>query len=276
MDLPSISGTPLRAPFACPYCEALINGDVLSCRCCGRDLTPVLPLLRRLDALEGRVAEIEAAEAARAIATLATPRELDLVAEKAGERPVADGFAPTEIIAPVRRRLWALALGYGLLMAAYWMVVIWLDLPLSLLRLASFAIPVAAGLGYLGRRARLTWFDAGVALLFGLVCVGSMNALLGWIDDAPMVPQGTNAWRETMFYVLSVSASFYCGMLMRVTQVALSARGLTSLPRLHESLIAVNGKVPDTLKAIELAILLVGTIVSAITGVVAGIMGVTR
>ena len=62
--------------FTCPYCEAALNRGVLSCRNCGRDLTPVLPLLRRLDALEERLAAAEKrAEEERA--ALATPRPLE-------------------------------------------------------------------------------------------------------------------------------------------------------------------------------------------------------
>jgi hypothetical protein len=175
------------------------------------------------------------------------------------------------------RRVWALGLGFVALMATYWTVVIWLDLALAVLRLASVAIPFATGAIYLVSRARLTWLDAAVASLFAILSVASMNALLGWIDSIPTLPQGTAAWRETFFYALSIGASLFCGMLLRVTLVALSSRGLTSLPRLRDSVLAANGKVPmDTLKAIELTILLVSTVVSAITGLVAGLLGLTR
>lgn len=123
----------------------------------------------------------------------------------------------------------------------------------------------------------MTWFDTAVAILFAIVAVGSMNTLLGWTDSMPVLPQGTAAWRETFFYALSIGASLLCGMLVSVTHAALSTRGLTSVPRLRESVMAVNGKVPmDTLKAIALTVLLVSTIISAITGLVAGLLGVTR
>lgn len=181
-------------------------------------------------------------------------------------------------VAPVGcRRFGAIVLGFAMLLLAHATVVIWLDLPLALLRLASIAIPFGVGVIYLGSRPRLAWLDTGVAVLFAIIVVGAMNALLGWVDTIPMVPQGASAWRETFFYMLSIAASFVCGMLLRITLVALSARGLTSLPRLRDSVMATNGKVPmDTLKAIELTILLVSTIISAITGLLAGLLGVTR
>ena len=92
-----------------------------------------------------------------------------------------------------------------------------------------------------------------------------------------MAPQDVAAWRETFFYTLSISASMFSGMLLRVTQTALKARGLTSIPRLRDGLLGANGKLPmDTLKAIELTILLVSTVVSAITGLLAGLLGVLR
>lgn len=270
VDLPSTFSVPLREPFSCPYCDAMINGHAVSCRCCGRDLTPVLPLLRRLDDLEGRLAAIEKREEAR---LLALPAPSTLTAA-----PAETSVLKMPATLPIgRRRVWALALGFLTLMAAYWTLIIWLDLALTVLRFASIAIPLAMGMVYLGPRPRLTWFDTSVAVLFALVSVGSMNALLGWTDSMPMLPQGTAAWRETFFYALSIGASLFCGMLLRVTQVALSSRGLTSLPRLRDSVMAANSKVPmDTLKAIELTILLVSTIISAITGLVAGLLGLTR
>ena len=50
--------------LVCPYCDAELNPGAISCRCCGRDLTPVLPLLRRLDAAERRITGLEEARAA--------------------------------------------------------------------------------------------------------------------------------------------------------------------------------------------------------------------
>lgn len=278
MDLPATLSPPVREPFSCPYCDGLINGDAISCRCCGRDLTPVLPLLRRLTALEARLSAIEAKDDERQLAQQPTAVEAASAIEAAGTDG-AEAEQHKSDPGPVagRRRPLALALGFMALMGAYWTVVIWLDLALAMLRLASIAIPLATGIVYFGKRARLTWFDTSVAILFSVVAVASMNALLGWIDSMPMFPQGTAAWRETFFYALSISASLFCGMLMRVTHAALSTRGLTSVPRLRESVMAVNGKVPmDTLKAIELTILLVSTVISAITGLVAGLLGLTR
>ena len=52
----------MQDQLVCPYCDAVLNGNALSCRCCGRDLTPVLPLLRRLNAAETRLAGLEAIE----------------------------------------------------------------------------------------------------------------------------------------------------------------------------------------------------------------------
>lgn len=273
-DLPPKTSLPLRDEFSCPYCDAAISPTALSCRSCGRDLTAVLPLLRRLGEVETRLAAIEAREELRQ----STPETQTVNTIAAADLHGAD--TGSEIAAAPdlgQRRYAALALGVVMLLAAHATVVIWLDLPLAVLRLASIAIPFGAGVIYLGSRPRLTWFDTGVAALFAVVAVGAMNALLGWVDTIPMVPQGASAWRETFFYMLSIGASFVCGMLLRITLVALSARGLTSLPSLRDSFMATNGKVPmDTLKAIELTILLVSTIISAITGLVAGLLGVTR
>lgn len=265
----------MQDQFTCPYCEAALNKGVLSCRSCGRDLTPVLPLLRRLDALEERLAAVEkqaeADRAAHAAAQVAVP----IRAAAAFEPVEAPQEAAPAIVAAARRRFWVLPFGLVLLLLAYCTVILWLDLPLWTLRLASIAIPFATGLIYFGIRPRLIAFDIGVAIVFAIFSVGTMNALLGWHDNIPLLPQGAAAWRETSFYALSIAASMFSGMLLRVTQAALTARGLVSLPELRKGLQAVHGKVPmETLKTIETTILMAGTAISAIAGLVAAILGV--
>ncbi|WP_291660298.1 MULTISPECIES: hypothetical protein [unclassified Bosea (in: a-proteobacteria)] len=168
-----------------------------------------------------------------------------------------------------------LPLGFLLLLGAYGSVVLWLDLPLWALRLASIAIPFATGLIYFGIRPRLITFDIAVVIAFAIISVATMNAWLGWHDNIPLLPQGPAAWRETFFYALSIGASLFSGMLLRVTQAALSARGVVSLPELRRGLQAVHGKIPmETLKTIETTILMATTAISAIAGLVAGILGV--
>lgn len=255
---------PEQDQIVCPYCDGVLSGRALSCRFCGRDLTPILPLLKRLDAVESRLSLVEKA---RDSGPLSLPSPDHARTVEPSEASILLG----------RRNFQALGAGFIVLLVAYWMIVIWLDLSLAILRLASVAIPFVVGFAYFGGRARLTRFDGLVAPLFAVAAVAAMNALLGWIDSTPMVPQGTAAWRETFFYALSIGASMLAGMLLRVSMFALAARGLTSLPRLREGVLAVNGKVPiDTLKAIELTILLVSTFVSTITGLLAGFLGVFR
>lgn len=249
----------------CPYCDATLNGSALSCRCCGRDLTPVLPLLRRIGALEGRLAQLEKAPKPRGFLSAAVP-----------DAPEAEATGPALSPVPAsRRRIWCLPIGFLTLMAAYWTVVIGLDLPLFALRLASMVIPFLTGIAYLGVRPRLSWADLGVALIFAISAVAAMNALLGWIDNIPLLPQGVAAWRETSFYALSIGASMFAGMLLRVSQAALAAKGLNSLPVLRDGLLGLNSNMPmNTLKAIEMTILLASTALSIMTGLIAGLLGV--
>lgn len=264
----------MQDQFICPYCEAALNKGVLSCRSCGRDLTPVLPLLRRLDALEERLAAAEkrAEEDREALAAARVAEPVKAAAFIPAEEPQDPAPAPLGL---ARRRFWVLPFGLVLLLLAYCAVILWLDLPLWALRLASIAIPFFTGLIYFGIRPRLIAFDIGVAIVFAIFSVATMNALLGWHDNIPLLPQGSVAWRETSFYALSIAASMFSGMLLRVTQAALTARGLVSLPELRKGLQAVHGKVPmETLKTIETTILMAGTAVSAIAGLIAAILGV--
>lgn len=264
----------MQDQFTCPYCEAALNKGVLSCRSCGRDLTPVLPLLRRLEALEERLAAVEQrAEEDRA--ALAAARTAEPVRATAFAPAEAAQEAPPPSLGLARRRFWVLPFGLVLLLLAYCAVILWLDLPLWTLRLASIAIPFFTGLIYFGIRPRLIAFDIGVAIAFAIFSVATMNALLGWHDNIPLLPQGPAAWRETSFYALSIGASMFSGMLLRVTQAALAARGLVSLPELRKGLQAVHGKVPmETLKTIETTILMAGTAISATAGLIAAILGV--
>lgn len=259
----------MQDQLVCPYCDATLNGSALSCRCCGRDLTPVLPLLRRLDAAEARLAKLEQAQQApRFTAAVVEASDGDVAATETPEpaRPY---------LVSSRRRFWVLPIGFLLLLAAHWTVVVGLDLSLSVLRMAAMAIPFGTGLVYFGVRPRLSGLDASIALLFAIFSVAAMNALLGWIDNNPLLPQGVAAWRETMFYALSIGASMFAGMLARVTQAALSAKGLASVPALRKGLLAVNGKMPmDTLKALETTILMASTALSIIAGLIAGLLGV--
>jgi len=259
--------------FNCPYCDAALNAGVLSCRCCGRDLTSVLPLLRRLGALEERLAAFEKrAEEDRAALAARPVAAVETVASEPADAPEP---APPIALPVARRRYWVLPFGLTLLLLAYCAIVLWFDLPLWVLRLASIAIPFVTGMLYFGLRPRLIAFDIAIAIVFAIFSVATMNALLSWHDNIPLLPQGPAAWRETSFYALSIGASMFSGMLLRVTQAALAARGLVSLPELRKGLLAVHGKVPmETLKTIETTILLVGTIISAITGLIAGILGV--
>lgn len=264
----------MQDQFTCPYCDAGLNRGVLSCRCCGRDLTPVLPLLHRIEGLEQRLDAFEKrAEEDRA--ALAAAR----AAEPQTRFPVDPAEAPaaTEpaLLPAARRRFWVLPFGLVLLLLAYCAVVLWLDLPLWTLRLSSITIPFLTGLIYFGIRPRLIAFDIGVAIVFAIISVTTMNALLSWHDNIPLLPQGPAAWRETSFYALSIGASMFSGMLLRVTQAALAARGLVSLPELRKGLQSVHGKVPmETLKTIETTILMAGTAISAVAGLVAAILGV--
>jgi hypothetical protein len=260
--------------FTCPYCEAALSKGVLSCRSCGRDLTPVLPLLRRLDALEQRLAAAEerAEEDRAALAAAQVAAPVRAAAFEPVDAPQEAAPAPLGL---ARRRFWVLPFGLVLLLLAYCAVILWLDLPLWALRLSSIAIPFFTGLIYFGIRPRLIAFDIVVAFAFAIFSVATMNALLGWHDNIPLLPQGSAAWRETSFYALSIGASMFSGMLLRVTQAALAARGLVSLPELRKGLQAVHGKVPmETLKTIETTILMAGTAISAIAGLIAAILGV--
>lgn len=272
--------------LVCPYCDAELNPGAISCRCCGRDLTPVLPLLRRLDAAERRLAGLEESRAsleqgldevrrfkAEAVPALAATGQAIAGADEVALADAADAAAAS-LVPPPRRRLWALPLGFLVLLGTYGTVVMWLDLPLWVLRTASIVVPFVTGALYLGVRPRLAKIDIAVCVGFAIFSVAAMNAWLGWSDNIPVLPQGVAAWRETMFYALSIGATLFAGLLLRVSQAALSAKGLASLPGLRQGLSSVHGKLPlETLKTIETTILMTSTVLSVAAGLIAGLLG---
>ena len=84
--------------LVCPYCDAELNPGAISCRCCGRDLTPVLPLLRRLDAAERRIAGLEEARASLAVSVphpsrLGRPAEYAALVKSIVENDMLNGSA---------------------------------------------------------------------------------------------------------------------------------------------------------------------------------------
>lgn len=248
--------------ISCPYCHGQLGAGALSCRHCSRDLTPVLPLLSQIAVLESRLLAVEEM-------LKSTGHEQRLL-------PAPSFQTPVDYPDPGRRQYWALVAGFLALLSVYTAVVLWLDLPLSVLRLASIAIPLATGFVYFGPRYKLQWPETLVAILFAVSSVFTMSLILAKVDSIPLLPQGAAAWRETMYYVVSITASMMSGMLLRMSIMALGVRGLTSLPRLRQGLLTVNKTIPtETLKSIELAVLLVGSLVSAIAGLFAGIVGLS-
>ena len=135
--------------FACPYCNALLETGVISCRCCSRDLTPVLPLISRISKLEGSIASLES--------------QLNLMrAERISTQllPAPTGQMSEEAFRAGPRRFWPLLIGFAALLLAYAMVVLWLDLPLSVLRFSSIAIPLAALRILVAGRALAGWMQS--------------------------------------------------------------------------------------------------------------------
>ncbi|MGB6119877.1 MAG: hypothetical protein WBF87_16810, partial [Mesorhizobium sp.] len=250
--------------FDCPYCQAPLGVGVLSCRACGRDLTTVLPLLSKISRLEARLADMEQARAADKAPVQMLPAPDAMPASPDGG-PIAG-----------KRNWFALPLGFVALLLAYATVVLWLDLPLSVLLLSSIVIPLATGFAFFGARYSVRGTELLVALAFAAVSVLSMNAILARVDQIPVLPQSTAAWRETMYYLVCIGASMLSGILLRLTIMALGRRQLASLPHLRDGLLAVNKNIPlDTLRAIELTVMLLGALVSAIAGIFAGITGLS-
>ena len=117
-----------------------------------------------------------------------------------------------------------------LLLVAHLLVTVVFDISPIYLRIASFVIPLPFGFS-------LLWFThhgigwsllAGIAA--GLLGVTGMLAIVAFIDNVPMLPDGVAEWRETLEYAASIALANVTGtefavLLQRMLPRTLDATG---------------------------------------------------
>ncbi|HEY6131177.1 MAG TPA: hypothetical protein VIV27_04125 [Halioglobus sp.] len=105
-----------------------------------------------------------------------------------------------------------------LLLIAHALITVVYDLNVVYLRLISMILPMPFGFWLVRDEPRtlLPWF-IGTAFLAVTSVIG-MSAVIGAVDQTPVLPQNAFEWRELLEYSASIAFSFLTGMLVsRIT-----------------------------------------------------------
>jgi len=196
----------------CPFCAESVSNDALVCKFCRHDLTYVKRLQADLREQARRIAELEQA--------LASARQAG--GEAAGDAdpmPRAGAVSAQPAAAQGNWQIAVMALaGAAVLVVALlgtqYACVIWLDLPVLLLRALLILIPLAWGFFYPWFRLARLGVIAAIALAAGIASVVGMLAIVAHIDGVPVLPADRRERVEAIQVIASIALGLGCGVLL--------------------------------------------------------------
>jgi hypothetical protein len=177
------------------------------CKTCTRDLYLFKPMMARIAELETQVNELSSRQTIGEQADELVERGTEAINRATANLGNFSGDVARFILAPLI-----------LLLIAHALITVVYDLNVVYLRLISMALPLPFGF-WLFRdepRTLLPWF-IGTAFL-AVASVLGMSAIIGLVDQTPILPRNAFEWRELLEYSASIAFSFLTGMLIsRVT-----------------------------------------------------------
>ena len=102
----------------------------------------------------------------------------------------------------------------GLLVAAYWVLIIRLDANPMYLRMISLLIPLPFGYTLFTSERQGIWAALVTGTIVGVAAVSGMSTVLGIIDGRPIIPADRREWQELIEYSAGIMLAYVTGNLL--------------------------------------------------------------
>ncbi len=177
----------------CPFCAEEVKDAALVCKHCSRDLKIPKPLIEENQHLIATIGELRL--------------ELDRLKAQVTQRKSPAKFWAKHLAVYILPPI-------VLLLVAHVLLIVVLDVKPLIMRIVSMLIPLPFGFA-LAWLAHLGWRTAaGIGVLIGVVAVAGMTAIIGYVDNIPILPENLREWRETAEYAVSIALAFLTGNIL--------------------------------------------------------------